>query len=149
MAASLGSVGAKLLAWTRPAFGCCCQLSLKSIGVGPAKSCICGLARAPGTPNWVSDGPRARITRFFGVEPPMMKPPIITLSPVSTGPRVEMFVRRGTSAGGTACAVSVTCGAAPKVPLPGWLAATVQVPEVITVSDVPLTEQMDGVRLLN
>ena len=34
------------------------------------------------------------ISTFFGAVPLMMKPPIITLSPVSTGPRVAMLDRR-------------------------------------------------------
>ena len=36
----------------------------------------------------------ARTTTVFGASPPMMKPAIITLSSVSTRPRVEMLVRR-------------------------------------------------------
>src|SRR6185437_14493342 len=45
-------------------------------------------------PKAASEGPVATIATVLLAEPPMMKPPIITLSPVSTSPRVEMLPRR-------------------------------------------------------
>ena len=47
--------------------------------------------RVFGTPNGASDGLMARIRIFAGSVPPIMNPPINTLSPVWTKPRVAMF----------------------------------------------------------
>src|SRR6185436_2997498 len=49
-----------------------------------------GSARAPATP---SDGPRARTITVFGDAPSRTKPLMPTLSPVSTGNRVEIARR--------------------------------------------------------
>jgi hypothetical protein len=70
-------------------------LSFTAIWVWPEKSCSTGSCSAPGTPSAVSEGPRARTTIVLGALPPMMKPPIITSSPVSTLPRVAMLASRG------------------------------------------------------
>src|SRR4030081_2001768 len=50
-----------------------------------------GLASALGTPNWVREGPAARMSTLLGALPCTMKPAIITLPPVPTCSRVEMF----------------------------------------------------------
>src|SRR4030081_2152881 len=50
-----------------------------------------GLASALGTPNWVREGPAARMSTLLGALPCTMKPAIITLSAVPTCSRVEMF----------------------------------------------------------
>src|SRR5258708_10679903 len=44
-------------------------------------------------PKLTSEGPRARTTTVWGVDPPMTKPPIITSLPESTCPRVERLAR--------------------------------------------------------
>src|SRR5664279_4215080 len=49
-----------------------------------------GSASAPGN-NEESEGPIARMITFFGWVPVIIKPPIRTLSPVSTRRRVEML----------------------------------------------------------
>src|ERR1700740_2433435 len=72
-----------------------------------------GSASASGK-NDESVGPIARTIIFFGCVPVTMKPPINTLSPVSTRKRVEMFPRiAGEAPGvdvGVAVAVSVAVG---------------------------------------
>src|SRR6266478_7111472 len=65
-----------------------------------------GSASASGK-NEESDGPMARTIIFFGCVPVTMKPPISTLSPVSTRKRVEMFPRIAGEALGVAVAVAV------------------------------------------
>src|SRR3954468_641854 len=50
-----------------------------------------GSARALPIPADCMEGPRPRIATFLGEFPVMMNPPIATLSPISTGTRVEMF----------------------------------------------------------
>src|SRR5262245_7996024 len=57
----------------------------------------------------VSEGPIARIITFLPVSPPeRINPPIITLSPVPTSPRVEMF--NGLPASGVGDGVGVGLG---------------------------------------
>ncbi|MBK7659677.1 MAG: hypothetical protein IPJ28_11200 [Betaproteobacteria bacterium] len=74
-----------------PALPAVPQLSFEATGVAPEKSCSSGLASGLAMPAAASDGPRARTTTCMGVEPEMMKPPIITSSPARTLARVEMF----------------------------------------------------------
>src|ERR1700750_3445273 len=50
-----------------------------------------GSCKTATSPACRREGPRARIARFFGAVPVMMNPAIITLSPVCTRMRVEMF----------------------------------------------------------
>ena len=50
-----------------------------------------GSCNAFGTPTAVSEGPIARTSTVRFCDPPTMNPPIITLSPVSTKPRVAML----------------------------------------------------------
>src|ERR1017187_9006845 len=50
-----------------------------------------GLASTFGTPKFAREGPAARINTLFGALPCTMKPAIITLAPVPTCSRVEMF----------------------------------------------------------
>ena len=50
-----------------------------------------GLASAFKTPNCVSEGPAARMSTLFGTLPCTIKPAIITLAPVPTCRRVEIF----------------------------------------------------------
>src|SRR3989337_3507443 len=68
-----------------------CQLSLVAISVWPEYSSIYGLAIAPVTPKSASVGPKPLINTDLGTVPLIMKPPIITLAPVSTRARVEML----------------------------------------------------------
>src|SRR2546421_1458773 len=70
------------------------QLSFEVISAPLAPwSSITGSLRsdAAGRPELVSEGPMPRNTTGLATLPVMMKPPIITLSPVSTRRRVEMF----------------------------------------------------------
>ena len=60
--------------------------------------------------NEESDGPIARTIIFFGCVPVTMKPPISTLSPVSTRKRVEMFPRIAGEALGVAVGIAVDVG---------------------------------------
>ena len=46
---------------------------------------------APGTPNFVREGPIPRMMTRFASLPVMMKPPIMTLSPLFTRRRVEIL----------------------------------------------------------
>src|SRR3990170_8396191 len=68
-----------------------CQLSLLAISVWPEYSSILGLASAPVTPKSASVGPNPLIKTDLGAVPLIINPPIITLSPVCTMPRVEML----------------------------------------------------------
>src|SRR6266849_6657417 len=83
-------------------FGVACQLSLSAITVGPEKSRRNGLASVPGTLKGGPpiEGPRPRTRTVLGALPPMMKPPIMMLSPVRAKPRVEMLVNRVPVGGG-------------------------------------------------
>src|SRR5260221_10214306 len=58
-------------------------------------SCSVGSESEPATPKLASEGPMARTTTVLGDEPLITKPPIITLKPVCTWPRVEMLASRG------------------------------------------------------
>src|SRR4030095_1572687 len=70
-----------------------CQLSFWAIRACPEKRRNDGFARTPGikkgAPN--IEGPRPRTRTVFVPFPSMTNPSIITLSPVCTGPRVEIF----------------------------------------------------------
>src|SRR5258708_40146277 len=61
---------------------------------------IAGLASAPLTPKFASEGPMARLTTVCGPLPWTTKPPIITSKPAGTCPGEEM-VARGQARGGT------------------------------------------------
>src|SRR6266550_7766186 len=83
------------------------QLSLVATTTScPILSVVCnssvGSANAPGTSNALRVGPRARNNTVMESLPAMMRPPIRTLSPVSTLRRVEVLVRVGV--GAPACA---------------------------------------------
>ena len=80
-------------------------------------SSIVGWASAPGTAP-ASDGPRARITTFFAPVPWTTKPPIITLSPVRTGPRVERLMRVAGAAGSRSYTSAMATPAPPSAPRP-------------------------------
>jgi hypothetical protein len=69
-------------------------LSLKAITVDPENNRRKGFAKVPGTKNGAPDidGPRARMATVLTLLPPMINPPIITLSPVSVRARVEMLI---------------------------------------------------------
>src|SRR5947208_1161903 len=54
-----------------------------------------GLASGLAMPNAASDGPVPVITTVFDEAPPITNPAIVTLLPVCTLLRVEMFTRRG------------------------------------------------------
>src|SRR4051794_37893289 len=96
-------------------------------------------------------GPKTRRSTFFGAEPLMMTPPIMTLSPASTKPRVEIIrkkrrvrcERRLESIHGKALLIVVR-GAndcfdrrAERVPVPrqGAIAFVI---EAVTANDVPV-----------
>src|ERR1700731_3191896 len=64
-----------------------------------------GSSNTPLRLNLVSDGPSPRTTTFLEALPVMIKPPITTLSPVSTRARVDMF--RASVGGGVAVGVAV------------------------------------------
>src|ERR1043166_475599 len=66
-----------------------------------------GLAR---TPEKASDGPMARTITLLGCVPVTMKPPIRTLSPVSTRRRVEMLPKVGGAGVAEGLAVGVDVG---------------------------------------
>ena len=69
------------------------QLSFSAMGVSQEKSCKNGLAKVPGTKKGAPamDGPRPLISTVIGIQS-MMNPPIMTLSPVPTRPRVERLI---------------------------------------------------------
>src|SRR6476620_2470631 len=77
-----------------------CQLSFCAITVCPEYNRSNGLAKVPGTKNGapLMDGPRERTSTLSGVNPSMIKPPTMTLSPVSTRLRVEILPSRTSGA---------------------------------------------------
>src|SRR2546423_3367782 len=83
-----------MVPWICAFCGLSFQLSLEVIRapLGPCNS-ISGSFRtlAAGTPALTREGPRPRSTTGLDAFPRMIKPPIITLSPVSTRKRVEIF----------------------------------------------------------
>src|SRR6185437_1121380 len=93
---SRGSVGAKPEAWSCAAFGSLCQSSLTASTAWSdwRTSWMVGFMSGLVMPKAASEGPVATMATVLLVEPPMMKPPIMTLSPVRTSPRVEMLPRR-------------------------------------------------------
>src|SRR5260221_323924 len=99
MADSRGLLGAKPLELICAAFAALPQSSLVAMTAWSDErtSGSAGLASAPVTPKFVSDGPVARTTTVLALAPLMTKPPIITLKPVCTWPRVEMLASRGES----------------------------------------------------
>src|SRR5687768_14982447 len=154
-AGSSALFGWKPVAWiaaTWAGLACVCQLSLSPrIALSAERT-----SRSVGFCKWLvmpklpRCGPATLITTVFAVVPLMTKPAIITSPPVCTIPRVEMLKRREMLPPAIDCAVRWTCGAAAKVPLPAWSAATVQVPTAVAVSVVPLViEQTLGVSELN
>src|SRR4051812_40596235 len=95
-------------------FGLSTQLSLDSSSVLPLYSSRVGFASVPAK-NCDNDGPIARMITFFGCVPVTMKPPMRTLSPVSTRNRVEILPSTvfGVAVGvalGVAVAVAVGLG---------------------------------------
>src|ERR1051325_5572973 len=74
--------------------GASCQLLFCAMTFCPEKSCKKGSAKVPGTKNGAPliEGPRARIRTVAGVFPSIIKPPIITLSPLWTKLRVEILL---------------------------------------------------------
>src|SRR5260221_13027054 len=97
MADSRGLLGAKPLEVICAALAALPQSSLVAMTdwSDERTSCSVGLGSAPLTPKLASDGPMARTTTVLAIAPLMTKPPIITLKPVCTWPRVEMLARRG------------------------------------------------------
>src|SRR6185312_3161347 len=133
-------------ACSRPAFTSVCQSSLVATVVWSEERTICsvGLARKFAMPNGASEGPVAVTATVLLVEPPMMKPPIITLLPVSTCIRVEMLPRRGGSPADTVKPCS-TRSAGLKSASPAWSASMVHVPAARSVATDPATVQTEGV----
>src|SRR5256885_1485440 len=107
IADSLSLDGASPLAMIACLFGLSTQLSLVS-NSPPFWSCssIVGSCIVPAK-NCGNDGPIACTMTFFGCVPVIMKPPIRTLSPVSTRSRVEMLARVVEGAIGVAVGLAV------------------------------------------
>src|SRR5260221_14632637 len=97
MADSSALLGANPLELIWPALAALPQSSLVAIVAlsDMRTSDIVGLASAPLTPKFASEGPMARMMTFCGPLPWTTKPPIITSKPVDTWPRVEMLASRG------------------------------------------------------
>ena len=100
-----------------------------------------GSANALGTPVPASEGPMARMSTVFETVPVTMKPPINTLSPVCTTPRVEIFAKPqlGTGVGvgvgvPVAVAVGVPAAVAVAVGVPAAVAVAVGVPAAVAVA---------------
>src|SRR6185437_9954554 len=95
-AASRESDGAKPEACSWEALGSVCQSSLVATTDWSEErtSVRVGFMSGLVTPKAASEGPVATIATVLLLDPPMMKPPIMTSLPVSTSPRVEMFPRR-------------------------------------------------------
>src|SRR4029450_3420059 len=67
-----------------------CQLPLLAMRVREELYTLrTGSASTPESPRPLSDGPSARSTTLLGPGPVTIKPPIRTLSPTETSPRVE------------------------------------------------------------
>src|SRR6266481_9421137 len=88
-----------------------CQLSLEPIKA-PVPSCSSNVGSANALRilygGGISSGPMARIITVFGPVPCTMNPPIITLSPVCTKPRV--LTLPSMASGGVAVGVGVPAG---------------------------------------
>ena len=91
MADSKSFVGGMVLSIISCWLGASIQLSLLAINA-PVPSCNSRVGSAS-TPARGSEGPIARTITFFGCVPVMIKPPIKTLSPVSTRRRVEILAK--------------------------------------------------------
>src|SRR5215831_2768222 len=137
--ASSGSVGAKPCAARIEWLGSVCQSSLVAItALSEERTSVSdGLASGLLMPNGTSEGPVAVIATVLGVEPPMMRPAIITLLPVSTFNRVGMLKRRGGLVVDTTENVTVACAAGACVASPAWLPAIVHVPRATPVTTLP------------
>src|SRR6185437_12941713 len=95
-AASRESDGAKPEACSWEALGSVCQSSLVATTDWSEErtSVRVGFMSGLVTPKAASEGPVATIATVLLLDPPMMKPPIMTSLPVRTSPRVEMLPRR-------------------------------------------------------
>src|SRR5438270_203167 len=109
---SSGLAGARPFAWICAALADVVQSSLVAM-TAPSEertTVSVGLASALATPAAASEGPVAVMTTVLLAVPPMMRPPISTLSPTPTRPRVERLEivdDEGEVATGTAAAVPV------------------------------------------
>src|SRR5260221_13858428 len=102
MADSFAWVGGKPLGGSWRGLGALPQSSLVGMAdwsEGRTSGSV-GSESEPATPKLASEGPMARTTTVLGDEPLITKPPIITLKPVCTWPRVEMLASRGGVGGG-------------------------------------------------
>src|SRR5438105_9701129 len=100
VADSRASAGASPFAVISAAPGSDAQLSLFATTVPEESYKVrTGSARVPVNPDLLSDGPRARNTTFLGLVPVTIKPPIKTLSPLETAPRVERLSSCGPNVG--------------------------------------------------
>ena len=97
---------------------------------GPCSSSI-GSASALGTPKPVREGPMARISTCLETLPVTMKPPMPTLSPVSTRIRVE---RLTVWAGGVGVGVNATVAVAVDVAVMVAVGVDVAVAVAVTVA---------------
>src|SRR6476620_4855871 len=100
MADSNGLAGANPLDSTTTWLGSDCQLSLIATRL-PEESYTLrtGSASTPESPKPLSVGPSARSTIHLGWLPVTIKPPIRTLSPPDTSPRVERLSAWGPTVG--------------------------------------------------
>ena len=103
MAGSRALGGARPLSMIACLLAAVVQLSLDAI-TAPLPSCSSsvGSANTPLTPKWPRAGPSARRSTCLLSLPVMTKPPIRTLSPVSTFRRAEMLSNCAGGAGGKA-----------------------------------------------
>ena len=79
------------------------------------------MARAPGTPKAVSEGPMARIITLLPAVPVAMSPPIKALSPPRTRRRVEIFPKVPGVAVGVTVGEAVGVGVALGVAVGVWV----------------------------
>ena len=94
MADSLSLLGGTVVSMMACLSGLVIQSSLNPIWApAPLNRVSVGSLKAPFTPKLASDGPIARTRTFLGASPGTMNPPMRTLSPVWTVPRVERLTR--------------------------------------------------------
>src|SRR4051812_27026244 len=94
------------------------QLSLRAI-TWPLESRNSRMGSLNGfvMPAWARDGPTARTATFLSAVPVIIKPPIITFSPVSTRTRVEIFSGFGAATLGLAVADGIADALGPALAL--------------------------------
>src|SRR5664279_4508771 len=116
-----------------------CQSSFVPMMLLLSCSSNIGSANGFGTPNCAREGPAARMSTLFGAVPCTMKPAIITLAPVPTCSRVDMFpsvAGLGVGVGdGVGVAVAVGVGVGVGVGVAGGVAPGVGVAVDVGVAE--------------